>query len=235
MVDLESGAIVCCEALLRWEHGSDGDIPPMGFIPVAEEIGLIGPIGEWVLRTACAEAQRWPPQVKVAINLSPIQIMNHNLVPVIVNALAASGLPASRLEVEITESVLMQNTAATLATLHRMHNLGISISLDDFGTGYSSLSYLRAFPFNKIKIDQSFISDLPGQHGAAAIVRAITGLARSLDMVTTAEGVETEAQCAQVRLLGCDQVQGFLFGQPQSAPDIEQLLAGPVWRSGTAG
>ena len=170
----------------------------------------------------------------MAVNLSPIQIMNPNLVPVIVDALAVSGLPASRLELEITESVLMQNTAATLATLHRLRDLGIRISMDDFGTGYSSLSYLRAFPFDKIKIDQSFISDLPGQRDAAAIVRAITGLARNLDMITTAEGVETEAQRVQVQLLGCDEVQGFLFGSPQSASDIERLLSGPVLRSGTA-
>ena len=195
---------------------------------------MIVPIGEWVLRTACAEARLWPQSVKVAINLSPIQVMNQNLVPVIVKALAASGLPASRLEVEITESVLMQNTAATLATLHRLHDLGISISMDDFGTGYSSLSYLRAFPFDKIKIDQSFIGDLPGQRDAAAIVRAITSLARSLDMVTTAEGVETEAQRIQVRLLGCDQVQGFLIGLPQCARDIEQVLGEPERRFGTA-
>ncbi len=235
VVNLQSGTIVCCEALLRWNHGTRGDIPPAEFVPVAEEIGMIVPIGEWVLRTACAEARLWPSAVKVAINLSPIQIMNHNLVPVIVNALAESGLPASRLEVEITETVLMQNTAATLATLHRLRSLGISISMDDFGTGYSSLSYLRAFPFDKIKIDQSFVSDLPGQRDAAAIVRAITSLARSLDIVTTAEGVETEAQRVQVQLLGCDEVQGFLFGMPQRARDIERLLAAPVYRSGTAG
>ncbi len=235
MVNLESGTIVCCEALLRWKPGGRDEIPPATFVGVAEEIGLIVPIGEWVLRTACAEALHWPEQVKVAINLSPIQVMNHNLLPVIVNILAATGLPPSRLEVEITELVLMQNTAATFSTLHRLRDLGISISLDDFGTGYSSLSYLRAFPFDKIKIDQSFISDLPARRDAAAIVRAITGLARSLDMVTTAEGVETDAQRDHVRALGCDQVQGFLIGQPQQAGDIEQLLAEPVRRSGTAG
>ncbi len=234
MVDLKSGAIVCCEALLRWTHGAR-EIPPAEFIPVAEEIGMIVPIGEWVLHTACAEARLWPELVKVAINLSPIQVMNQNLVPVIVNALAASGLPASRLEVEITELVLMQNTAATLTTLHRLHDLGISISLDDFGTGYSSLSYLRAFPFDKIKIDQSFIGDLPRHRDAAAIVRAITSLARSLGMVTTAEGVETVAQRDQVQSLGCDEIQGFLIGLPQRARDIEPVLAEPERRFGTAG
>lgn len=235
MVDLKSGEIVCCEALLRWRDAIRGDIPPAEFIPVAEEIRMIVPIGDWVLRTACAAARQWPEMVKVAINLSPIQVMNQNLVPVIVNALAVSGLPASRLEIEITETVLMQNTAATLSTLHRLHDLGISISMDDFGTGYSSLSYLRAFPFDKIKIDQSFIGDLPEGRDAAAIVRAITGLARSLDMVTTAEGVETEAQWEQVRALGCDEVQGFLLGRPQRATDIEKLLVGPERRCRIAG
>ncbi len=235
MIDIESGTIVGREALLRWRPGGGREIPPTEFIPLAEELGLIVPIGEWVLRTACAEARRWPEHIKVAVNLSPIQVMNHNLLPVIVNTLGATGLPASRLEVEITESVLMQDTAATLATLHRLHQLGISISMDDFGTGYSSLSYLRAFPFDKIKIDQSFISDLPGRGDAAAIVRAVTGLARSLDMVTTAEGVETEAQKEQVRALGCDEAQGFLLGIPQPASDIERLLSGTECRLRTAG
>ncbi len=235
VVDLETGVVVCCEALLRWPQADGGYIPPAKFIPVAEEIGLIVPIGEWVLRTACAEACRWPERVKVAINLSPIQVMSDNLLPLVINTLAATGLPASRLEVEITESVLMQNTEATLTTLHRLHDRGISISLDDFGTGYSSLSYLRAFPFDKIKIDQSFVGDLPGRGDAAAIVRAITGLARSLDMVTTAEGVETEEQRDQVQFLGCDEVQGFLIGRPQRAGDIEHLLAEPQRRFGTAG
>ena len=235
VVDLATGVVVCCEALLRWPQSDGGYIPPAKFIPVAEEIGLIVPIGEWVLRTASAEACRWPEQVKVAINLSPIQIMNDNLLPVVLKTLAATGLPATRLEVEITETVLMQNTEATLTTLHRLRDLGISISMDDFGTGYSSLSYLRAFPFDKIKIDQSFVGDLPGRGDAAAIVRAIAGLARNLDMVTTAEGVETEAQRKQVQSLGCDEVQGFLLGRPQPARDIEHLLAEPECRFGTVG
>ena len=233
VVDLETGVVVCCEALLRWPQPDGGFISPAQFIPVAEEIGLIVPIGEWVLRTACAEARRWPEHVKVAINLSPIQIMSDNLLPVVIKTLATTGLPAARLEVEITESVLMQNTEATLTTLHRLRDLGISISMDDFGTGYSSLSYLRAFPFDKIKIDQSFVGDLPGRGDAAAIVRAIAGLARNLDMVTTAEGVETEAQLHQVQSLGCDEVQGYLTGRPQPASDIEPLLAGPEHRFAT--
>ena len=235
VVDLATGVVVCCEALLRWPQADGGYIPPAKFIPVAEELGLIVPIGEWVLRTASAEACRWPEQVKVAINLSPIQIMNDNLLPVVLKTLAATGLPATRLEVEITETVLMQNTEATLTTLHRLRDLGISISLDDFGTGYSSLSYLRGFPFDKIKIDQSFVSDLPGRGDAAAIVRAIAGLARNLDMVTTAEGVETEAQRKQVQSLGCDEVQGFLIGRPQPASDIEHLLAEHECRFSTVG
>ena len=156
-----TGAITGCEALLRWNHPERGMIPPAEFIPVAEEIGLIVPLGEWVLRKACADAARWPDDIKVAVNLSPIQVMNQNLVPVVVSALAAAGLPARRLEIEITESVLMQNTETTMATLHRLRELGVRISMDDFGTGYSSLSYLRKFPFDKIKIDRSFISGLP--------------------------------------------------------------------------
>ncbi len=235
VIDIASGAIVCCEALLRWPQINGREIRPAEYVPVAEEIGLIVPIGEWVLRTACAEACRWPEHVRVAINLSPIQIRNGNLLPVVVNALAATGLPASRLEVEITESVLMQNTAATLATLHRLRDLGIRISMDDFGTGYSSLSYLRAFPFDKIKIDQSFIGDLPGGRDAVAIVHAVAGLARSLGVVTTAEGVETQAQLDQVRALGCDEVQGFLTGRPQSAADISRLLGDLLPRVAAAG
>jgi diguanylate cyclase (GGDEF)-like protein len=234
VVNLANDTIVCCEALLRWQHPTRGEVLPAEFIAVAEEIGLIVPIGEWVLRTACAEARRWPAEVKVAVNLSPIQVMSRNLVPVIVNALAECGLPASRLELEITESVLMQDTAATLSTLHRLRALGIRISMDDFGTGYSSLGYLRAFPFDKIKIDQSFVGDLPGSWDTAAIVRAITGLARSLDMVTTAEGVETEAQREQVRTLGCDEIQGYLIGRPLAAADIGRFLAGSERRFSVA-
>ena len=163
LVNLDDRRITGCEALLRWNHPERGMISPAEFIPVAEEIGLIVPLGEWVLRKACADAARWPDDIKVAVNLSPIQVTNQNLVPVVVSALAAAGLPASRLELEITESVLMQNTEATLATLHRLRELGVRISMDDFGTGYSSLSYLRSFPFDKIKIDRSFISGLAGR------------------------------------------------------------------------
>ena len=199
-------------------------IGPAEFIPVAEEIGLIVPLGEWVLKRACADAALWRDDVKVAVNLSPIQVMNKNLVAVVIGALASSGLPAHRLEIEITESVLLQNTELTLATLHRLRELGVKISMDDFGTGYSSLSYLRSFPFDKIKIDRCFISGLGDGDDARAIVQAIAGLARNLGIMTTAEGVETEQQLEQVRFLGCTEMQGYLFSPPRRVEDIRRLL-----------
>jgi EAL domain-containing protein (putative c-di-GMP-specific phosphodiesterase class I) len=191
---------------------------------VAEEIGLIVPLGEWVLRTACADAARWPDEVKVAVNLSPIQVMNHNLVPVVIGALAGARLPARRLEIEITESVLMQNSETTLAGLHRLRELGVKISMDDFGTGYSSLSYLRSFPFDKIKIDRCFINGLGDGDDSIAIVMAIAGLAKNLGILTTAEGVETRQQLQHVKALGCTEMQGFLFSPPRPAAEIEPLL-----------
>ena len=224
LVNLEDRRITCCEALIRWKHPERGLIPPAEFIPIAEEIGLIVPLGEWVLRRACADAMQWPADIKVAVNLSPIQVMNQNLVAVVVGALAAAGLPASRLEVEITESVLMQNSEATLATLHRLRELGVKISMDDFGTGYSSLSYLRSFPFDKIKIDRCFISGLATGDNSVAIVLAIAGLAKHLGIATTAEGVETKQQLQQVKALGCSEMQGFLFSAPRRNEEITQLL-----------
>jgi diguanylate cyclase (GGDEF)-like protein len=224
LVNLDDRRITCCEALIRWQHPERGLIPPVEFIPIAEEIGLIVPLGEWVLRQACADAMRWPADVKVAVNLSPIQVMNQNLVAVVVGALAAAGLPASRLEVEITESVLMQNSEATLATLHRLRELGVKISMDDFGTGYSSLSYLRSFPFDKIKIDRCFISGLATGDDSVAIVLAIAGLAKHLGMATTAEGVETRQQLQQVKALGCSEMQGFLFSPPRRIDEVTQLF-----------
>jgi diguanylate cyclase (GGDEF)-like protein len=226
LVSLDDRRITCCEALLRWQHPERGLVPPAEFIPIAEEIGLIIPLGEWVLRRACADAMLWPGDTKVAVNLSPIQVMNQNLVTVVIGALAAAGLPASRLEIEITESVLMQNSEATLATLHQLRELGVSISMDDFGTGYSSLSYLRSFPFDKIKIDRCFISGLAAGDDSVAIVLAIAGLAKHLGMATTAEGVETRQQLQQVKALGCSEMQGFLFSPPRR---IEELL--PLFRS----
>jgi predicted signal transduction protein with EAL and GGDEF domain len=180
LVSLEDRRITCCEALLRWQHPERGLVSPADFIPIAEEIGLIVPLGEWVLRKACADAAQWPADTKVAVNLSPIQVMHQSLVPVVVGALAAAGLPAHRLEIEITESVLMQNSDTTLATLHQLRELGVRISMDDFGTGYSSLSYLRSFPFDKIKIDRCFISGLAAGDDSVAIVLAIAGLASRL-------------------------------------------------------
>jgi diguanylate cyclase (GGDEF)-like protein len=224
LVDLKEDRVTGCEALIRWRHPERGMIPPGEFIPIAEEIGLIVPIGEWVLRQACADAAHWPRDIKVAVNLSAIQVMNSNIVPSVIGALAAAGLPAQRLELEITETVLMQNTETTLATLHQLRELGARISMDDFGTGYSSLRYLRSFPFDKIKIDRCFIGGLPEAADSVAIVRAIAGLARSLGMQTTAEGVETEEQLEQVRLLECTEMQGFLFSAPRPASEIVQML-----------
>jgi diguanylate cyclase (GGDEF)-like protein len=224
LISLDDRRITGCEALLRWQHPERGLVPPAEFIPIAEEIGLIVPLGEWVLRQACLDAMQWPSDIKVAVNLSPLQVMNQNLVAVVVGALATAGLPASRLEVEITESVLMQNSETTLATLHRLRELGVKISMDDFGTGYSSLSYLRSFPFDKIKIDRCFISGLASGDDSVAIVMAIAGLARHLGIATTAEGVETRQQFQQVKALGCSEMQGFLFSPPRPIAEVTQLF-----------
>ena len=225
VVELPKQNIVAFEALLRWSHPDRGLISPADFIPLAEETGLIVPIGEWVLRTACAEAANWPDEIKVAVNLSPMQFKKRNLVQVVIGALAGSGIPARRLELEITESVLLQDDEMTLAMLHQLRSLGMCISMDDFGTGYSSLSYLRRFPFNKIKIDQSFIRDLAKRHDSTAIVRAIASLAQSLKITAVAEGVETADQLEHALAEGCSQAQGYLFGPPMPASKIPDLLA----------
>jgi diguanylate cyclase (GGDEF)-like protein len=225
ILNLDDNRIPCCEALIRWQHPERGMVAPGEFIPVAEEMGLIVAIGEWVLRQACADAATWPGNTKVAVNLSPIQMLNSNLVPVVIGALAAAGLPASRLELEITESVLMQNTEATVAALHQLRSLGVKISMDDFGTGFSSLSYLRCFPFDKLKIDRCFISDLSKHdQSGIAIVRSVAALAKNLGMITTAEGVETAEQVELVRMIGCTEVQGFYFGRPQPLKEITRTL-----------
>jgi len=224
LIDFRSNRICGFEALLRWRHPERGMVSPAEFVPIAEEIGLIVPIGEWVLRRACADAARWPEPVKVAVNVSPAQFKSPLLVDAVAEALAASGLAAGRLELEITESTLLQDNDATLATLHRLRDLGPRISMDDFGTGYSSLSYLRSFPFDKIKIDQSFVRDLASKPDCAAIVRAITGLGASLGMKTTAEGVETEEQMARLRAEGCTEGQGYLFSRPCPIGDVPGLL-----------
>ncbi|MFC6746975.1 putative bifunctional diguanylate cyclase/phosphodiesterase [Methylobacterium persicinum] len=220
-LNLENQRLTGCEALLRWKHPERGTVPPSEFIPLAEEVGLIVPIGEWVIRQACRDAASWPAGITVAVNVSPAQFKSDRLVETIVSALAMSGLAADRLEIEITEGVLLQNNERTLETLHRLRALGVRVSMDDFGTGYSSLSYLRSFPFDKIKIDRSFVNDLSSKTDGDAIIRAIAGLGRSLGMTTVAEGVETEEQMRRIRAEGCTDVQGYLISRPVP---VEQLL-----------
>jgi len=224
IVNLRDNSISGCEALLRWNHPTRGLVAPADFLPIAEEIGLIDPLGEWVIRTACATAATWPQSIKISINLSPAQLKGDNLLPVVMSALADSGIDASRLDFEITESVLMKDTFATLHTLHRLRELGARIVMDDFGMGHSSLSYLLSFPFDTIKIDRSFIRGVPNGGNALAIVRAVASLASSLEMATIAEGVETERQLEMVRTLGCTEMQGFLFSPPRPAAEIARLL-----------
>lgn len=225
ITDVKSGQITSCEALIRWHHPERGLVAPTEFIPVAEETGLIVPLGEWVLRQACAVAARWPKHLTIAVNVSPPQFKSRNLVPTVMNALASSGLPATRLELEITEMVLVQDNDAAFAILHQLHDLGIRIAMDDFGNGYSSIGYLRSFPFDKIKIDQSFIRDLTGRLDSVAIVRAVVGLSSSLGITTMAEGVDTKEQLDSVTAEGCDEVQGYLFNWPKTAAEVEKFLA----------
>ncbi|MVT49437.1 EAL domain-containing protein [Bradyrhizobium yuanmingense] len=229
--EVASGRVVAFEALLRWNHPQRGLIAPISFIPLAEETGLIVQLGEFVLRSACADAATWPDDVDVAVNLSPVQFKSPNLIAAVTEALAISGLGARRLELEITESVLLQNSEATLTTLHELRAMGVRISLDDFGTGYSSLSYLRSFPFDKIKIDRSFVSELATREDSMAIIRAVTGLGRSLGIVTTAEGVENDAQLELLRREGCTQAQGYLFSKPRPASDVAIMLERPPLRA----
>ena len=224
-IDLESGEISGLEALLRWNHPRRGLIMPGEFISVAEETGLIVGIGEWVLNTACAAAAGWPAAVRIAVNLSPVQFKDGRLVDAVKNALAKSGLPAQRLELEITETVILQENQVNRATLQELRAIGMSIALDDFGIGYSSLSYLRAFPFSKIKIDQSFVKELGEKSDSASIVRAIADLGRSLGVPTIAEGVETRAQLRLVRAAGCKEAQGYLFSRPVPASKVQGLIA----------
>ena len=223
--DLRTDSITAFEALIRWKHPLRGMISPLDFIPLAEETGLIGPIGDWVLRKACMDAAGWSKDVRVAVNLSPIQFKNSNLVQSVTSALAASRLAPDRLELEITESALLQDNEATLATLHRLRGFGVRIAMDDFGTGYSSLSYLHSFPFDKIKIDRSFIHELASRQNSMAIVRAVTGLGRSMGISIVAEGVETVEQLSLLRSEGCSEVQGFLFNRPRPAQEVEEMLS----------
>jgi predicted signal transduction protein with EAL and GGDEF domain len=221
--DLTTERVTGFEALVRWRHPVRGMVSPADFIPLAEEIGVILPLGEWVLRRATADASTWPQHVNVAVNVSPAQFKSSRLVESVFEALTASGLPAERLDLEITESVLLQNSASTLASLHALRALGLRISLDDFGTGYSSLSYLRSFPFDKIKIDKSFVRDLASRPDSGVIVRAIIGLSHSLGMRTTAEGVESVEQVAELRAVGCCEVQGYYFSPPVPAQEAAAL------------
>jgi diguanylate cyclase (GGDEF)-like protein len=221
---IDGTRLVGFEALLRWSTPTRGNVSPALFIPLAEEIGMIEALGEWVLRTACAEAARWPVPLSVSVNLSPLQFKSTKLVATIVSALAASGLAPALLDLEITEGALMDDTTAVLSMLGQIKQLGIKVSMDDFGTGYSSLSYLQKFPFDKIKIDQSFIRSLETNADSAAIVRAVTALGESLGMTTIAEGVETENQLNQIARDGCRQVQGYLTGRPLPAADAQALI-----------
>jgi EAL domain-containing protein (putative c-di-GMP-specific phosphodiesterase class I) len=224
IVNLEDNKIKTFEALLRWRHPERGLVSPTEFIPIAEETGLIVPLGEWVLRQACAEAAKWPNDIGVAVNISSVQLTNKNLANAVIGAIASASIPAARLNLEITESVFLQNTPANLATLKRLHELGVQFSMDDFGTGYSSLGYLLSFPFSKIKIDRSFITDLPTKKESRAIIRAIIDLARSLKIRVIAEGVETAQQLEQLRRLGCTEIQGYLFSPPRPVAEIRQFF-----------
>jgi diguanylate cyclase (GGDEF)-like protein/PAS domain S-box-containing protein len=224
LVDVESGRVAGFEALLRWQR-SDGELVlPDEFVPLAEEIGLIIPIGDWILQAACAEAAKWPSDIKVAVNLSAIQFRNPKLVASVRAALALSGLAANRLELEITESVLMHKSKATLAMLRRLRALGLSVAMDDFGDGYSSLSYLSTFPFDKIKISRNFVRDIDVKSEALAVIRAVVHLGRALGIPVTAEGVETHAQLERMRLEGFAQCQGYLFSRPLPADEITGLI-----------
>jgi diguanylate cyclase (GGDEF)-like protein/PAS domain S-box-containing protein len=224
IVNVQNNQVSCCEALLRWHHPERGMLPPAEFIPVAEETGVMVPIGEWVLRQACIDAAVWPAGISVAVNVSPVQLTNEAWSHTVVGALAASGLSPHRLELEITESVLVRNSQATLRTLRQLRELGVRIVMDDFGTGYSSLSYLRSFPFDKIKIDRSFVDNVLNSADTLKIVHAIASLASGLNMITTAEGVETEQQLEIIRAAGCTEMQGYLFSPPRPVAEILRLI-----------
>ena len=226
--DLNADRIGGFEALLRWMHPERGAVSPVEFIPVAEETGLIVPIGEWVMHEACRQAAAWPEHVRVSVNVSPLQFRSSGLASVILQALGRSGLAPERLEVEITESIFLAGSEQTIALLHRLRDMGIRVALDDFGTGYSSLSYLRSFPFDKIKIDRSFVINVARDPSSAAIVHAIVDLAAALHMETTAEGVEDEAQLSALKAQGCGNIQGYLFSRPVEGWQVTGLLGSPL-------
>jgi diguanylate cyclase (GGDEF)-like protein/PAS domain S-box-containing protein len=226
LLDLANSEVTGCEALLRWRHPQRGMVSPAEFIPLAEDTGLINELGDWVMQTACAEAAGWPSQIRLAVNVSPIQLKSPTLALRIMRALAASGLPPDRLEIEITEAVLIHDDETALAILHQLRAIGVRIALDDFGTGFSSLSYLKRFPFDKIKIDRCFVSDIEVD-GSAAIVQAVVNIAAARNMTTVAEGVETEQQREILHQLGCTQMQGYLFSAPKPAAEVRKLLGMP--------
>jgi EAL domain-containing protein (putative c-di-GMP-specific phosphodiesterase class I) len=228
LVALQTNAVVGCEALLRWRHPVRGLVPPAEFVPLAEETGLINQLGEWVLQTACAEAVTWPSHTKIAVNVSPIQFKSQGLALKVAAALAESGLSAHRLELEITEAVLIRDDESALSILHQLRGLGVRIAMDDFGTGFSSLSYLQRFPFDKIKIDRCFVENVTKKGGSLAIVRAVIGIAKSRSITTTAEGVETESQRKMLRKLGCDEMQGYLFSRPKPASELHEYFSAPL-------
>ncbi|WP_448046152.1 bifunctional diguanylate cyclase/phosphodiesterase [Bradyrhizobium liaoningense] len=224
LVDLRTNEVSGCEALLRWRHPERGMVSPAEFIPIAEDTGLINELGDWVLRMACNEAATWPAHVRVAVNVSPVQLKCDTLSLRIAGALAASGLNPRRLELEITEAVLIRDDEAALSILHQLRSIGVRIALDDFGTGYSSLSYLKRFPFDKIKIDRCFVADIAEESGSPVIVQAVVNIAAASSMTTVAEGVETEAQRDMLRALGCTQMQGYLFSPPKPASEVRKLF-----------
>ena len=224
IINVETSQVCCCEALLRWQHPQRGPIPPDQFIPLAEATGSIVPVGAWVLREACMEAASWPSHVRVAVNVSAVQLQKPGLAEAVLTALGQSGLPPNRLEIEITESVLLDDIPAVLDTLRGLRAIGVRFSLDDFGTGYCSLAYLRSLTFNKIKIDRSFTNDMPKDPYARAVMRAIVRLGNSLGLTTTAEGVETADQMTLIRAEGCAEAQGYLFSRPKAANEIRNFL-----------
>jgi predicted signal transduction protein with EAL and GGDEF domain len=225
LVDLRNDDVTGCEALLRWRHPLRGMVSPADFIPVAEDTGLIEEIGQWVLRTACAEAATWPAHVRIAVNVSPIQFRSQSLSLKVAAILAETGLDPRRLELEITEAVLIADDDAALIALNQLRALGVHIALDDFGTGYSSLQYLQRFPFDKIKIDRSFVKEVTHNSSSASIIKAVVSIAADRSMITTAEGVETLQQRETVQNLGCTQMQGYLFSAARPAHEIRALLA----------
>jgi len=224
IVDLKSGKVMGLEALMRWSHGTRGSVSPAEFIPLAEETGLIVQLGEWAIRRACADAAKWPGNLRVAVNLSPVQFRDTNLPTVVVDALSSSGLPANRLELEITEGVMLGNNMQNVLTLEKLRDLGVRISIDDFGTGFSGLGYLRAFPFDRVKLDQSFVREMDSNLESMAIIRASIGLGSNLGMCITAEGVESLDQCDELLKEGCTEVQGFLFGQARPNSDVVGMI-----------